>query len=114
MVQKSCVGFELLLDITLEAGDYVVTPSGIMCSSFVKTRSRILVFLFILKHAAVIKWSFQFVYVGLLKSFAACCVVVSTHSHDPCLWGGGDNPAFGPPASISLVVVRLSVWSISV
>ena len=29
-------------------------------------------------------------------------VVVSTHSLDPCLWGESAQPAFGPPASISL------------
>ena len=26
-------------------------------------------------------------------------VVLSTHSHDPCLWGLSDLPACGPPAS---------------
>ena len=39
-------------------------------------------------------------------------VVVSTHSFDPCLWGGGgesDYSAFGPPASISLYLASSSI-----
>ena len=46
------------------SGDSVGTPSGIMCSSFVRNRSRILVFWCILKRVAVVtclykKWSFS-------------------------------------------------------
>ena len=38
-------------------------------------------------------------------------VVVSTHSLDPCLWGGGgsDHPACGPPASLSLHLASSSI-----
>ena len=30
------------------------------------------------------------------------CVMLSTHSHDPCQWGESDVPACGPPASFSV------------
>ena len=33
-------------------------------------------------------------------------VVVYTHSLDPCLWG---DPAFGPPASLSIHLARRSI-----
>ena len=29
-------------------------------------------------------------------------MLVSTHFHDPCLWGESDVLAYGPPASVSV------------
>ena len=36
-------------------------------------------------------------------------LLLSTHSLDPCLWGESDHPAFGPPASLSLSMVKSSI-----
>ena len=36
-------------------------------------------------------------------------VVVSTHSLDSCLWGVSNHPAFGPPASLSLLLASSSI-----
>ena len=54
--------------------------------------------------------------VFLIISFSGSksMLCASTHSLDPCLWGGGgsDCPAFGPPASISLHLAcnYIMVW----
>ena len=36
-----------------------------------------------------------------------CCV--TCHSLDPCLWGESDNPALGPPFSLSLHLASNSI-----
>ena len=38
-------------------------------------------------------------------------LLLSTHSLDPCLWGGAesDHPAFGPPARFSLHLANSSI-----
>ena len=36
-------------------------------------------------------------------------LLLSTHSHDPCLWGESDVPAYGPPASFSVHLASSAV-----
>ena len=39
------------------------------------------------------------------------CLLLSTHSLDPYLWGESDHPAFGPTASLSLHLPNSSIKS---
>ena len=43
------------------------------------------------------------------QSLHLSCLVLSTHSLDPFLWGESDHPAFGPPTSISLHLASNSI-----
>ena len=40
---------------------------------------------------------------------AACWLLLSTHSHDPCQWGESDVPSCGPPASFSVHLASRAV-----